>query len=174
VARFAVTVTSEGATPTGTVALLDQGETLATATLAEGGAVLSVPTTELGVGTHALTVRYGGDAARAASQDAVTLRVTRARSTTTATVRPRPAASPRAVLDIRVAAAVAPQGKVRVAVRHDGRVTTRTVTLDDGRARLVLRGLAAGRHSITATYAGSATVAPSSDRTVLRVTGAGR
>jgi alpha-L-arabinofuranosidase/regulation of enolase protein 1 (concanavalin A-like superfamily) len=173
-AWFAVTVTSQGATPTGTVALLDEGETLATATLDEGTAVLSVASTELGVGSHTLTVRYSGDAARAASQDPVSLTVTRARSTTRATVRERAAASPRAVLDIRVSSAVAPQGRVRVAVRHDGRVTTRTVELHDGRVRLVLRGLAAGRHRITATYAGSATVAPSSDRTVLRVTGAGR
>ncbi len=173
-ARFAVTVTSQGATPTGTVALVDQGGTLATTTLVEGRAVLSVPATELGVGTHTLTVRYGGDAARAASQDTVSVRVTRARSTTRTTVRERPAASPRAVLDLRVSSAVEARGTVRVAVRHDGRVVTRTVALRDGRARVVLRGLTPGRHRITATYAGSASVAPSSDHTVVRVTGAGR
>ena len=51
---------------------------------------------------------------------------------------------------------------------HLGR--TRSVTLRDGRARLVLRGLAPGVHRITATYAGSPDVAGSSDSTVLRVT----
>ena len=44
--------------------------------------MLRVAATDLGVGSHALTVRYSGDAARAASQDTVTVVVAKASSTT--------------------------------------------------------------------------------------------
>ena len=90
-------------------------------------------------------------------------------------MRPRSATSRRAVVPVKVSAAVAADGKVRIKVRQGGRVVrTRTATLADGRARLVLRSLAPGSYRISVTYAGSATVAPSSGRTALRVTGAGR
>lgn len=173
--RVGVTVSGRGSTPTGTVALADDEGTLATATLVDGRAVLAVASAKLGVGAHTLSVSYGGDAANAASRDTVTVVVGKARSTTTAGVRPRSATSRRAVVAVRVSAAVAADGKVRIKVRQDGRVVrTRTVALADGRARLVLRSLATGGYRISVTYAGSATVAPSSGRTGLRVTGAGR
>ena len=169
-----VTVTAQGATPTGTVTLTDQSGTLATGTLADGRAVLEVASTELGVGSHELTVAYAGDSARAASLDTVTVVVAKASSTTRARVKHHTPSARKAVVIVKVAAAVDAEGTVRIKVRTGKKVTTRTVTLHDGRARLVLRGLATGSHRITATYAGSPDVARSSDSTVLRVTRAGR
>ncbi|PKH40714.1 Alpha-L-arabinofuranosidase [Nocardioides alpinus] len=173
-ARITVTVTSQGAAPTGTVTLSDAGGTLATGTLAGGRAALEVASTELGVGTHTLTVRYAGDATRAASQDTVTVVVTRASSTTRASVTHRSPSATKAVVTVRVRAAVEATGTVRIKVGTGKKAKVRTVTLRDGRARIVLRGLAPGKHRITATYAGSPDVARSSDSTVLRVTKAGR
>ncbi|WP_082587351.1 alpha-L-arabinofuranosidase C-terminal domain-containing protein [Nocardioides sp. Soil774] len=163
-ARIAVTVTGDGTTPTGTVTVTGPSGALATATLVAGRAVLGVDTEDLGVGTHQLTVRYSGDAARAPSQDAVSLAVVKARSRTTVSVR-------KSVALVEVEALVDPSGRVRITVRTAGeKARTRTVSLHDGRARLALRDLAPGRHRITATYAGSPDVARSSDTVVLRVT----
>ena len=168
-ARVNVTVTAQGATPTGTVTLSDADGTLGSGTLVDGRAVLEVASTELGVGSHTLTVRYAGDATRAASQDTVTVVVAKAASTTRVGVTGSPSAK-KAVVTVRVKAAVEAAGTVRVKVRTGKKVKARTLTLRDGKARLVLRGLAPGKHRITATYAGSPDVARSSDSTVLRVT----
>jgi alpha-L-arabinofuranosidase/regulation of enolase protein 1 (concanavalin A-like superfamily) len=174
--RVDVTVSSQGATPTGAVTLVDASGTLATATLVEGRATLAVPSTRLGVGSHTLTVRYGGDAGRAASEDSVGVVVTRATSTTRATVRPHTVAAGRkAVVKVRVAAAVEATGTVKVLVRKAGRVVaTRTMTLAEGAGKAALPRLRAGRYRITATYSGSPSVATSKGSTALRVTGAGR
>lgn len=169
-ARFAVSVTGDGVTPTGSVTLVGDDGTLATATLADGRATLDVAATALGVGSHTLTVRYSGDAASAASQDTVAVEVAKASSRTRATVRHGSSSARKAVVVVEVAAAVEVEGRVEVTVRTGRKARTRTVTLREGRARLVLRGLRAGTHRITATYAGSADVAPSRDRAVLRVT----
>lgn len=173
-AKVDVSVTSQGSTPTGTVTLADASGTLATGTLVDGRAVLEVASTELGVGTHTLTVRYAGDAARAASQDTVSVVVAKASSTTRASVTHRSPSAKKAVVTVRVKAAVEAEGTVRIKVKLGKKVTTRTVRLRDGKGRLVLRGLVPGKHRITATYAGSPDVARSSGSTVLRVTRAGR
>ena len=55
-------------------------------------------------------------------------------------------------------------------MRSSGKSRARTVALREGKARLVLRGLAPGTHRITVAYAGSPDVAPSRASTVLRVT----
>lgn len=174
-ARFEVGVSSSTGTPSGAVTLVGRAGTLARATLAGGRAVLVVDTTALGAGRHTLTVRYAGDAAHAASEDTVTVEVSRAASRTSVAVEPR-ATPRRAVVTVRVRSAVDADGTVRVSVRGPGRAkaVTRTVRLREGRGRLVLRGLARGTHRITATYAGSGDVAPSRDRAVLRVSEVGR
>jgi hypothetical protein len=102
--------------------------------------------------------------------------VTRATSTTRATVRPRTVSAGRkAVVRVRVAAAVEAAGTVTVKVRKAGRVVaTRTTTLVEGAGKVALPRLRSGRYRITATYAGSTDVAVSKGTTALRVTGAGR
>jgi alpha-L-arabinofuranosidase/regulation of enolase protein 1 (concanavalin A-like superfamily) len=174
--RVDVTVSTEGATPTGAVTLVDASGTLATASLVEGRATLAVPSARLGVGSHTLTVRYGGDGSRAASEDSVGVVVTRATSTTRATLRTGTvAAGLRAVVRVRVAAAVEAAGTVTVKVRKEGRVVaSRTMALAEGAGKIALPRLRAGRYRITATYSGSPSVEASMGTTALRVTGAGR
>jgi hypothetical protein len=174
--RVDVVVTAQDGTPTGPISLVKGATVLGTATLADGRAALSTSSAGLGVGTHSLTVRYGGDSARAASEDTVTVTVTKARSATKVAARPRPAThGEKVTVSVKVAAAVDATGTVRISVRRGTKVVlTRTVAIRDGKARLRLRGLDVGRHRITAKYAGSSTVAGSSSSTSLSVIRAGR
>lgn len=169
-ATVAVSVTSDGSTPTGGVTIADGSGALASGTLVGGRATLRVDTADLGVGSHALTVRYAGDGTHASSQDTVALEVSRARSRTDVVVKHRSRSAGKAVVVAKVRAAVAVTGTVRVTVRSSGKSRARTVALREGKARLVLRGLAPGTHRITVAYAGSPDVAPSRASTVLRVT----
>lgn len=163
-----------GGAPTGTVRLLSGSTTLATAALVNGRATLTVPAAGLGVGSHALSVAYGGDAQHAASADAVSVQVTRASSTTTVAAA-RTSAAKGARVRVTVRSAVTATGTVKVVVRKGSRsVATRTVTLRRGAGTLTLPRLAVGSYRISAAYGGSAGVAPSSDVSVLRVTKAGR
>ncbi|GAB2881861.1 hypothetical protein GCM10027026_36140 [Myroides odoratimimus subsp. xuanwuensis] len=68
-------------------------------------------------------------------------------------------------LDLTVAGAAAPSGKVTL--RIGGRTLVRRVV--DGRAHLLIRGLKAGRQVVRASYAGTAVFSPASARLVLRV-----
>ncbi|PUA80172.1 alpha-L-arabinofuranosidase C-terminal domain-containing protein [Nocardioides currus] len=165
-----VAVSGQGGTPTGTVTLSGPTGALTTGTVTGGRVTLRVPAIQLGVGSHPLTVRYAGDTAWGASQDTVTVVVARASSTVQVAARHRSLSARKAVVAVRVTSAVDATGTVRITVRTGKKARSRTVTLRDGKARLVLRGLAPGRHRITATYAGSPDVARSSDSTVLRVT----
>jgi len=171
-----VVVSTQDGTPTGQVSLVEGATVLATGSLVDGRSALATPAAGLGIGVHTLTVRYAGDAARAASQDTVTVTVTKASSATRVTAMPRPAtAGKKVTITVKVASAVEATGTVRISIRRGTKlVLSRTVEVLDGEGHLRLRLLAAGRHRITATYAGSATVAPSSATTALRVIRAGR
>lgn len=157
-----------GDAPGGVVRLVDGSAVLASATLTSGRATLAVPAARLGVGAHALAVAYVGDAGHAPSSDDLSVRVTKAASTTAVKAT-------RARATVTVRSAVAATGSVRVVVRRGAKaVVTRTVALRGGIAAVSLPRLAAGSYRITATYGGSAAVAPSSGGTALRVTKAGR
>jgi alpha-L-arabinofuranosidase/regulation of enolase protein 1 (concanavalin A-like superfamily) len=163
-----------GGTPTGTVRLLSGTTAVATATLANGRATLAVPAASLGVGSHALSVAYAGDAQHAASADKVSVQVVRATSTTTVTVG-RATTRKAATVKVAVRSGATAAGTVKVVVKKGARtVVARSVTLRGGTGSVTLPRLGAGSYRITAAYAGSAAVAPSSDGTVLRVTKAGR
>jgi hypothetical protein len=72
---LAAAVSGSGGTPTGTVTFLDGTTTLGTGTLSSGAATLSVST--LAVGTHSITLKYGGDSTfAAATSSAVTVTIT--------------------------------------------------------------------------------------------------
>lgn len=169
-----VRVRVSGGEPTGTVRLIDGSTVLASATLSGARATLTVAAARLGAGTHALGVAYAGDAEHAASSDTVSVRVTKASSTTAVTAT-RATSKKAAKVTVTVRSAVTATGTVRVVVRKGAKtVATRTVTLRGGAGTLTLPKLAVGSYRITATYAGSASVASSSGGTALRVTKAGR
>lgn len=163
-----VTVSGAGATPTGPVVLRKGGTVLASADLAAGRATLKVGSARLGLGSHTLTVDYAGDATHGASSDTVAVKVVKASSRTALALSKVSTRQP--LVAVRVAAAVAVSGSVKVSVIRDGRtVLTRTVRLTGGRGQVRLPRLPRGSHVVVARYAGSTTVDPSTTRSSVRI-----
>ncbi|HTY72714.1 MAG TPA: Ig-like domain-containing protein [Actinomycetes bacterium] len=153
---LSVKVTATGTTPTGTVTVKEGTKSLGSATLSKGSAKVSLPKT-LSVKKHSLTVSYGGDSLVLAGTATYTLTVVKA----TGKVSLKAAHSSvshtaKDKLTITVTATgVVPTGRVTI---KDGTKTLKTLTLSKGKATYTLSKLKKGKHSITATYAGSTTV----------------
>ena len=159
-------VSATGITPTGTVTLKNGSTVLKSATLSAGKASLTVSGTALGVGSHGLTLFYGGSANAAASSAAKTLTVAKAVAHVTnklsaSTVRH----TVHAKLTVKVSATgTTPTGTVYV---YDGTKKIATGTLAKGVVTVTLPLLARGKHSIHATYLGSSKVSSGSAPTVI-------
>lgn len=163
-----VTVSGAGETPTGPVVLRRGSTVLASADLAAGRAVLRVSSARIGIGSHALSVDYAGDATHGPSSDAVAVKVVKASSRTALALSQ--VSTRRPLATVRVTAAVAASGSVRISVLRDGRtIATRTVRLTGGRGQVRLPRLPRGSHVVLARYAGSTTVDPSTTRTAVRI-----
>ena len=156
--------------PTGTVTFRDGATVLATATLVNGSASISIST--LAVGTHPLTAAYGGNATFAASTSAVVNQVVNApaaaATSTSLTSTPNPSTTGQAVtLSATVtSAAGVPTGTVTF---RDGATALATVTLVNGSASFSTTALAVGSHPLTAAYNGNATFAASTSAVVTQV-----
>jgi len=153
------TVTPASGIPTGTVEFFDGGTSLGTSAVSGGMATLSYsPST---AGGHSLTATYSGSTTHTASTSvAAPVTVTRAVSTTTVALSSGSVTigdSVTATATVTVAG-VTPTGTVEF---FDGPTSVGTATLSGGSAMVVLSAPATGTHTITAVYAGSADVLPS-------------
>jgi hypothetical protein len=152
------TVTAAGLTPTGTVTLKEGSKVLKTGTLSGGKATLSLSGTTLAVGSHSLTLSYGGSANASPSGTSKTLTVAKAvahvsNKLSASTVR----RTVHATLTVRVTATgVVPGGTVYV---YDGRTKIAVGRLSKGTVTITLPLLSVGKHTLHARYLGSATVA---------------
>ena len=168
-----VRVRVTGDDPTGRVTVLEGTRALASAALRDGRAVVSVPTTRLGVGRHRLTVRYAGDAVHAASSDTVAVRVVRAASRTTVAAPARTTTARQVPVTVRVGV-----GDAGRRPGHRGRAPGRARRAHPHARRPRRRrphhaAPAAGRPSHRhGALRGSATVAPSSGVATVTVRGA--
>jgi hypothetical protein len=152
------TVASSASTPTGTVYFMDGTTTLGSAVLSGGTA--SYTASGLAVGTHSITVRYGGDGANAvASSTAQTVTITTITPTVTLTATPSTTTIGTAVaLSATVgggSGTTTPTGTVKF---YDGTTLLSSFTLSgtSGVATYSAAALAVGSHSITAVYSGDA------------------
>lgn len=153
-ATVSVRVSGGDTAPTGDVAVLAGDEQLATATLANGRATVTLPKTALAPGTHPLTVRYLGDSAHAASTDTVELTVSKATTSTRLTVADASIRwNQRVKLTVAVSSAAATTGTITV--KDGSRTVVTKVELKDGRATITLPRLTVGKHRIGVTYTGS-------------------
>jgi hypothetical protein len=151
-------VSSSVGTPTGTVYFLDGSNMLGSAVLSGGTATYSA--TALGVGTHSIMARYGGDsnfATVTSSAQTVTVNLNTPAVALTATP-----ASAQAGTTIALGATVTgtggtPTGTVKFL---DGTTTLATVNLTGGTASYSATSLAVGTHSITASYSGDGSFSP--------------
>ncbi|AQA11797.1 beta strand repeat-containing protein [Streptomyces malaysiensis] len=150
-------------TPTGTVTFTVAGGPTLTGTLDATGQAC-VTTSDIPVGTHAVTATYEGNGDVAGSTDSGTVTVGQGASTTSVTVTP---AAPVCGEAITICAQVTvvppstctPTGTVTFVISGG---PTLTGTLDaTGQACVTTNALTAGSYTVTATYGGSTDIASS-------------
>jgi hypothetical protein len=149
------TVTGQAGVPSGNVTFLDGMTPLGTVALNASG-VATFTTAAFTAGTHTLSAQYAGNGTYLPSAGADTQTVNAAAGTTTAlTVAPNPAPQGQPVtLTATVTSSSTPTGTVTF---FDGATPIGTSNLNgSGVATLTTSTLAAGSHSITATYNGDA------------------
>jgi autotransporter-associated beta strand protein len=166
-----VTVSSPGVgTPTGTVTFFDGVTSLGTGTL--NGNTATFTTTTLGAGSHSILASYNGDSNFSGSGSVSGLnQIVKQDSTTTSAVTSSNA-SPvfgQTVTFTTTVSAVAPgSGTPTGTVTFlDGATSLGTGTLSNGTATFSTSDLAAGSHSITASYGGDSNFLASSSKSAL-------
>ena len=146
--QLTATVTPAGAT--GTVQFFEGATSLGTATISAGAAQLSVPL--LAVGTHSITAAFGGDGGYIASTSPAWVQtVVKAAATATLASSANPSGYGQPVT---FTATVSPSGATGTVQFLDGATVLGTATLSNGNAALSISALAAGSHTITASYSG--------------------
>ena len=164
----ATVVGANGNAPSGTVTFKDGVSVLGTGALTGGQATLITST--LAIGTHALTAIYSGDSLDAGSTSASISEVVQSASTSTAlTTSGSPALFGATVTFTATVtgAGATPSGSVSF---KDGTQTLGSSILSpNGQAIYSTNSLAAGSHSITASYAGDADNQPSTSGTLAQV-----
>jgi len=141
-------------TPTGSVTFYSGTATLGTATLVNG--VASYTTTKLAVGTASITAEYKGSGFFDTSTSSALSQVVNQTSTTTTLVSSANPSSYKQSVTFTATVAGRFGGTVTGSVVFtDGSTTLATVGLDGGAAKYTTTTLAAGTHSLTATYEGN-------------------
>ena len=159
------------AAATGTVELYDGTTRLATATLSGGRASLRLEAKSLPVGRHTLVVRYLGSATHAASQDTVTVTVTKGKPKVQVDRPDRIRAGEKAKIRVEVTApGYDPTGKVRIVLKGAGDRDAEVLDLDDGLAVARIRVDRPGTYDVQVTYLGDKRTEDGEDSTTLRVT----
>ena len=158
--------------PAGVVTFRDGLATIGTATLGVTGSA-SIVVSTLAAGSHSLTAVYGGGGNFLASTSAAVTQVVNAGvTTTTLTTTPNPSTAGQAVTLTATVVTVAPATGVPTGTVtfRDGLTTIGTATLGaNGSASIVVSTLAAGSHSLTAAYGGSANFLASTSAAVTQV-----
>ena len=148
-------------TPTGTVAFRKGTKVLGSGTLSRGKATFTTST--LPAGANYIKAVYGGDANFVGSTSkALKQVVNKATTTTTLVSSLNPSASGQSVT---FTATVTPQygGTVTGTVTfYNGTTVLKTVSVSGGVAKITISTLTSGKHTIKATYNGSANFTSSS------------
>jgi len=166
-----VAVVAGAASTTGTVTFTDNGAALGSATLTAAGTATITPT--LAVGSHSIIATYGGDSNDHGSASAPLTLTVQLATTTTAILSATP--NPALVLAaVTFTAKVAGNGGIpsgAVTFISDG-ASIGTANVDNtGIATFVYSNLAAGSHTITASYAGDTNDSPSVSAAITEVVG---
>ncbi|MEU0832736.1 Ig-like domain repeat protein [Streptomyces sp. NPDC005969] len=155
--KLAVTVTgSNSVTPSGTVTVKEGSTTRGTGTLDSHGKVTVPVSKHLSVGTHTLTVSYGGNSKLSSSTATVKLTVTKATASVTTSAPTSVSHTKQAKVTVKVTATgTTPGGKVQIV---EGTKVLATGTLSGGKVTITLPKLKTGKHTLHAHYQGSSTV----------------
>jgi hypothetical protein len=164
----ATVVGANGSAPSGTVTFKDGASALGTGALTAGQATLTTST--LSIGTHALIAIYSGDSLDTGSTSSAVSEVVQSAGTSTALSTSGSPALYGATVTFTAAvtgSGTTPAGSVTF---KDGNQTLGTSILNpNGQAIYSTNTLAAGSHSITASYAGDADNQPSISGTLTQV-----
>lgn len=168
---FTITVAPQiSGIPSGPVTLKKNGSNSATLSLNSGQGSYNIPT--LALGSYNMTAVYGGDANFASSTSPVLQQVVgKAATTTTITSSSNQVtvgqATTFAATTVSSMGNTPPNGEV-VTFKNGG-TTLGTASLVGGNATFTTSSLAVGSDSITATYAGDATLNPSTSKAAVEV-----
>jgi hypothetical protein len=145
---FTATMTPSSAT--GTVTFKDSTATLATVTISNGTAIFTTSPT---LGSHSITAAYGGSTNYNSSTSPVlTQTVNKANTTVALTSSANPSTYSSSVT---FTATLTPATATGTVTFTDGSTTLGTGTISSGIATYSTSALAAGSHSITASYGGN-------------------
>ncbi len=151
---FTASVVAGSGVPTGTVTFKDGATTLGTGTL-NGSAQATFTTSSLALGSHSITAVYGGDTNDLGSTSPVLTQTVTANSSGTAitsSVNPSTFGQSVTFTATVTGSGVTPTGTVTF---KDGSTALGSATLNgSGQTTFSTNALAAGSHSITATYNG--------------------
>ncbi len=151
---FTATVTSTGASPTGTVAFTKNpgGTPLGTPALSGNSASVSLST--LNTGQYTITAAYSGDTNNTAAQGSVIENVGTSLSSTGLSVAPSSAAPTQNVVLTATVTGSSPPNGGTVKFFDGGTQIGSTQTLASGSAAITTQFSGAGTHNLTATYGG--------------------
>lgn len=162
---FTATVnpSSGSGTPTGTLTLSDGGTMLASEP--SSGGQLTFSTTTLAVGSHSITVAYGGDSNFSPSTStSLTQTVNQASTATSISSSPNPAVAGQPVTFTATVLPISPGGgtPTGTVMFTDGTTTLGSTPLSSGKATLTVPSLSPGSHSIGGQYSGDGNFGSSS------------
>jgi hypothetical protein len=156
-------------TPTGTVTFMDGATTLGTGTL-NGSGQTTLATSALTLGSHSITVVYGGDTNYTTSTSStLTQTINQAATTSSVASSANPSVFGQSVTFTATVAASAPGSGIPTGMVtfKDGATTLGTGTLNgSGQTTLATSALALGSHSITVVYAGDSDFTTSTSSTL--------
>jgi hypothetical protein len=142
-------------TPTGTVTFYDGPTSVDTETLSNGSAAFT--TSSLGLGSHSITVQYGGDAEFTSSTSAaISQTIKQASSTSVVTSSVNPSVYGQSVTFTATVSASPPASgtPTGTVTFYDGSTAIDSETLVNGSASYGTSALAVGSHAITVQYNG--------------------
>jgi hypothetical protein len=154
---FKVTVTASGATPSGSISLMD-GSTLLGTSLTNGAA--SFPVSSLATGSHTITASYAGNLVDAPSTSSVVVQVGAAAVVATSTTLLITPTSTTPRTEVSFTATVTPTSGTNAptgtVMFKDGATTLGSAPLSAGKATYSDSALAVGNYAVTAVYGGDA------------------
>lgn len=171
-----VTATGGGSTPTGSVTFTPDSASSGTAVALAPDGTATFTTTSLPAGTRTIAAAYGGDATYATSRRSSTVTVLAAKYTTAGTLScspnplPKPATATTCTFTLTTNAAKSPPGTAKLTI--DGAAFAATPTVSSAGVatfRLPASTLSVGRHTLVASYDGTALYDATSASTLVRV-----
>ena len=162
-----ITATISPSAATGAVTFFDGGVSIGSGTLS--GGIASLSTSSLSVGSHSIQANYGGDSNYNGTISPILTQTVNTSTKTNTTMGLASSLNPSTPgQSVTFTATVSPATASGTVTFFDGAITLGSGALSGGIATFSTSGLAAGSHSITATYGGNASYNSSTSSALLQ------